>query len=297
MKRDRWAALTVFSAAQHGLISTAQALDCGVSAAALQRAIDHRLLTPVRRGVLRVTGAPPSPWQDLMAACLASGGHAVASHRSAGVLHGLPLATPATPEVLCGDEVPDHLTGVRCHRTRVLGDDDITTVAHIPCTTIARTIIDLAGPSTRSLLATFVDDADRRRLCRPVDIERRLDDIGSRGRHGASKLRAVLAERVGGSSPLETAWLRRLAEAGIRTPVLQHQVIVGGRVVLLDAAWPDRLVGLEVDGWDPHRTRGAFDRDAERSNRLLLAGWRVVHATSRSIPDVVIGQVRRLLVA
>lgn len=297
MRSERWAALTAYSASQHGLVSTGQALDCGVSAAALQRAIDHRLLTPVRRGVLRLTGAPLSPWQDLMAACLASGGHAVASHRSAGVLHGLAVATPERPEVVCGDEVPDHLIGVRCHRTRALDDDDVTTVAQVPCTTIARTIIDLAGQIPASRLAGFVDDADRRRLCRPVDIEGRLDAIGSRGRHGAAKLRAVLALRVSGSTPLETAWLRHLSEAGIPRPVLQHQVIVGRRVVLLDAAWPDRLVGLEVDGWDPHRTRTAFDRDAARSNQLLLAGWRVVHATSRSIPDVVIGQLRRLLVA
>ncbi|MGH9165206.1 MAG: type IV toxin-antitoxin system AbiEi family antitoxin domain-containing protein [Acidimicrobiales bacterium] len=296
MRATRWATLTALAESQHGLVTTAQAAGADVSARSLQRAVAAGLLMPVRRGVLRVAGSPPSPWRDVMAACLAAGGDALASHRTAGALHGLPVAAPVRPEVLCDDTVADGLTGVTCHRTRRLPDHQSTAVANVPCTTIQRTIVDLAGVVDRERLAGLVDDADRRRLCRPGDVERCLDEVGSRGRRGAANLRAVLADRgAAGVSPLEGRWLRRLRAVGLRPPAVQHQLVVRGRVLLLDAAWPDQRVGLELDGWDPHRTRGAFDGDAERTNLLVEADWRVVHATSRSSPELVIAQLRRLL--
>lgn len=99
------------------------------------------------------------------------------------------------------------------------------------------------------------------------------------------------------ASAAPATWLRWLRDAGLPAPALQHQVVILSHVLLLDAAWPAQRVALEVDGWDPHRTRGSFDRDVVKANLLLGAEWRVIHATSRSAPEHVIGQIRRLLAA
>jgi len=291
--------LAALAATQHGLVTPAQARTLGIDHGGLLRARASGLVEPVRRNVIRVVGAPVSRWDDIMAACLGAGPRAVASHRSAGLLHGLPVAAPPQPEILCGEQVAEQLTGVGGHRSHRLPVDHCTVVDHVPCTTVERTIVDLASRyrHRRAALAALIDDADRRGLCRPADIERCLDEIRSRGRWGAAQLRDILADRVSAASPLEGQWLRWLRTAGVPPPALQHQIVVRGHVLLLDAAWPQQRVALEVDGWNPHRTRGSFDRDAEKANLLLDAAWRVVHATSRSNPEAVVSQIHRLLAA
>ncbi|MEO7442435.1 MAG: hypothetical protein ABIW46_02755, partial [Acidimicrobiales bacterium] len=219
---DRWAVLVALAETQHALVSVAQTRDLGIGVESTKRAVAAHLLIPVRRGVVRVAGAPPSPWEDVMAACLATGDRAVASRRSAGALHGLAVAAPAHPEIVVPDMLAEGLTGADCHRTRRLPPEHCTTVSNVPCTTIELTLVDMAGLVTAQVLASLVDDADRRRLCRPADIVLCLAQITTRGRRGVAQLRDVLDDRVGGASPLETAWLRHLRDADLPAPALQH---------------------------------------------------------------------------
>src|SRR5437899_2159295 len=78
------------AAAQHGALSRAQALKCGVS----PRTIDRRLAAGVGDllypGVYRLAGSPATWRQSLLAACLAWGEGAVVSHRSAAALWSFP---------------------------------------------------------------------------------------------------------------------------------------------------------------------------------------------------------------
>ena len=50
-------------------------------------------------------------------------------------------------------------------------------------------------------------------------------------------------------------------------PLTQH-----GPMPRVDFAWPDRRLIVEVDGWQAHRTRVAFQDDRTNTNRLQLAG-------------------------
>jgi very-short-patch-repair endonuclease len=47
----------------------------------------------------------------------------------------------------------------------------------------------------------------------------------------------------------------------------------------VDFAWPDRNLVVEVDGWQAHRTRVAFQDDRSNTNRLQLAGNIVLRYT------------------
>lgn len=59
--------------------------------------------------------------------------------------------------------------------------------------------------------------------------------------------------------------------------------MVGGRRRLLDYAYPEALVGLEWDGFAEHgKIRSTFDDDRLRGNDLALAGWLMLHFTSRT---------------
>lgn len=54
-----------------------------------------------------------------------------------------------------------------------------------------------------------------------------------------------------------------------------------------DFAWPRYKVAVEIDGGIYHRGRhvrgSGFERDAEKRNAAVMAGWRVLHFTSRHV--------------
>lgn len=295
MRTDHWILVTTIAARQRGLVTRAQVLAAGASPRSLHRAVARGRLVPFRRQVYRIGGTPDDPWQPLLAACLAGAPGAVASHRAAAGLHGLPGVLPGAVEVTVERAGRRTLAGVRCHTSVALAPADATIVHGVPATTVARTIVDLAPVLHPRLLGRITDDAWRRGLCSPADVAATLDRIGGPGRAGAARLARLLADHEPTGSTLETTWLRRLRRSGLAPEALQHQVVVAGRVMVMDLAWPGRRVGVEVDGWAPHGTRSAWDRDHDKINAYAEAGWRVLFVTSRTSPAATIRQLSRLL--
>ena len=39
------------------------------------------------------------------------------------------------------------------------------------------------------------------------------------------------------------------------------------------------MLAIELDGWEEHGLRSAFDADRVRGNELVLAGWRLLRFT------------------
>ncbi len=84
--------------------------------------------------------------------------------------------------------------------------------------------------------------------------------------------------------------------AKARLPRPETNVYVEGFEV--DAVWREQRVIIEVDGWETHRTRAAFERDREKSRVLQARGWRCVPVTFLQLRDAsqeVASDVRRLL--
>ena len=130
----------------------------------------------------------------------------------------------------------------------------------------------------------MVDAARRRRLFTWQELLGCVDGLREQRRHGLADVERVLADRVDPcDGPLAKQVLRAVLAAGIRRPELEHEVVVGGRVFHLDMAWVPEMVAVEVNGWDPHGVRTAFDHDAERSGLLASVGWLLVPVTSRTI--------------
>ena len=72
------------------------------------------------------------------------------------------------------------------------------------------------------------------------------------------------------------------------SPSAQHAVVLGRRRRPIDFAYPERMLAVEVDGFEFHRDRSAFDEDRARANDLVVAGWHVLRLTSAmSDADVV----------
>lgn len=132
-----------------------------------------------------------------MAACLAAGPAAVASFRSAAILHGLP-GVPPWLEVTVARPRQVEVSGLIVHRTTLLGVEDRCVVSLIPATTAARTVIDLAAELPAERLGVLVDYGLASGAFTLAELESRLEAVRSKGRKGVLMLETLLWEREGG---------------------------------------------------------------------------------------------------
>lgn len=270
---------------QHALITFDQALAAGLSHCQVRHRIRSGEWCTVRPGVYAVSGAPPTWFQSVAAVSLAAA-PAWASHDTAGALWALPGVADDVIHVVTPLHRQVRLAGVRGHRSGALFSADVTTIHRIPVTAPARTLVDLSARLSRRRLSTAVDDALRRRILTLESLERCVARLaGAPGRRPAA-VHELLAERRPGYDPgesdLETHVLRVIVAHGFPPPVQQHRVRVGGRRLRIDLAYPARRLGIELDGWEFHRSRTAFDDDRTRANLLVAHGWTLVRFTSRS---------------
>jgi hypothetical protein len=283
------ARIAALAARQHGLITVAQARAEGLGDAAIR----HRLTTArwerVRPKVFRIAGAVATPEQRVLAACLHLGPGALASHDSAAWLWGLDgfERPPARVHVtVAGDTGRRRERDVVVHRTRLATLADRGERLAIPVTSVARTLVDLGTTCTERRVEGARDAAHREghlSLRREAAQLRRLA-----GLPGAGVLRALVAADDGGppaQSVLERDVLRALAALGVPAPVRQHRVEFEGQRYRLDAAWPDRRVGLEVHSRRWHSGCVAWSDGFVRLGDIGGAGWIVVVATKEDVRD------------
>jgi very-short-patch-repair endonuclease len=286
---------------QHGLVTRRQLADLGCTAGQLRVRIRVGRWHLVRRGVYAGGWVPPTPEQAVLAVVLSVGPPCVASHGTAARLWGLAVPPPDAIEVLTPPSRRLGLAGVVHHRANVASPADVSVHRRIPVTAPARTLLDCAGRLDDGALARAVDDALRRRLLRLDDLEACLGRAGHAGRRPVAALRRVVAERLPGDASAND-WERRVADvlrrAGLPEPVAQFRVEVGGRRRYLDLAYPTERVGIEFDGFAEHGlVRSTFDDDRVRDNALRLAGWLVLHFTSRSTAAEMVDTTARALAA
>jgi very-short-patch-repair endonuclease len=152
----------------------------------------------------------------------------------------------------------------------------------------------LAATVSDETLERLVAEARYRRLAYEPELCAQLDRHPRK--RGNVRLRRVL-ELPGGSqrtrSPAERAMLRLLRERGV-TGFECNGRICGYEV---DFLWRSRNLAVEVDGYDAHSGRHAFERDRLKLARLNARGVRVMPVTGRQIRRDPEGLMRRLLAA
>ena len=216
-----------------------------------------------------------------MAAVLASGDSAVASHRSAAVVWGIRRAWHGDVDVTVAGQSRDK-PGVRVHRVRHLDRRDVVRRDGVPVTSPARTLLDLATVLPARDLARALEEAEVQRLVTRRQLAALLDR--SRRRAGAGPLRRALARYDTPAltrSEAERQMLELIRAARLPTPRTNTQV--NGHEV--DLLWPEHRLIVEIDGFTFHSTRTAFERDRARDQELQTAGYRVIRVTWRQIQE------------
>lgn len=273
------------AAQQHGVFTLAQVHAAGFTPSAVQ----HRLRTErwelVRGGVYRVPGSVRTWEQRLMAAVLAAGEGAVASHCSAAALLGIPgFARRGRPEVTVPRGKRHRDASITVHECNALPQSHITVVDGIRCTRVARTLVDLAGVVPSARIERTIDTCLSAGNVSLVLLASTVADVGRPGRHGIALLRHLLAERGDGyvapASELEARFRRLLRAAGLPEPVFEHNVgDASGWAGRADGAYLDIHVLVELDGRRYHLSKLDFQADRERDNRRVAAGWRPLRFT------------------
>lgn len=298
MSKD--AAVARIAARQHGLVTRDQARACGLTDDEIHYRLAGGRWSILRRTVFVINGCPPGWEQAVRGACLATGDVCAAAGLTAGRLWELRLPPPAEIELVSPLGRRHRLEGVRHHRRTDLDVADFGQCRGIPSTSPARTLVDTSGLVVPGNLGKVVDDALRRKVLTMGELRSCHERIDAGpGRRATVAMRQVLAERQPGYDPGDSdreLWvIDVLVKAGLRAPVQQHRVRVGGHIYYLDLAYLPEMVGLEFDGWDTHRTFSSFHGDRQRTRRLVAAGWTILPVTARTRPAELVGDVAAAL--
>jgi very-short-patch-repair endonuclease len=271
------------AARQHGVVTRTQLEAAGLVSSGIAVRLEAGRIHRVHRGVYAVGHSSLGNEGVWMAAVLACGRDAVLSHQSAAQLWGIRRRDCRPPEaggrgdVGAVDVTVPKTSGMRkrcgiaLHRSATLTADMCTRRDGIPVTKPARTLADLRPLLSEPQFAAAVREAEF--LGFPVGEVFTVD----RARTDLEQGFLALCRR------------HRLPKPEVNVKVERFEV---------DFLWRDERVIVELDGWESHRTRSAFEEDRARDARLKILGFDVLRFTWRQVTRAsgeVAGTIRELL--
>ncbi len=270
---------------QHGVVALRQLQLLGLSKSAVSRRARAGRFHRMHRGVYAVGYPKLTRYGQWMAAVLACGPKAALSHRSSAGLSALRPDNRRKSDVSVPSPSARPRAAIEVHRSVTLTADDVTTVEGIPCTTIARTLVDLGDVLDRRAVERAVEQADVLRLFDLREVQQAIERAGPR--RGPGLLSSVLENLDGPTlteSELEEAFLALCREAAIPTPeVNAWMTLPNGSAIKVDFLWRKERLAVETDGHLFHRTRQSRERDTKRDQLLRVAGFEPVRFTGRQV--------------
>ena len=203
---------------------------------------------------------------------LACGPGAVLSHASAASLWGFlprwsfPLHVTARGE----RERP----GITTHRCQSLTRSDISLQQGVRVTAAARTVLDLAPSLTPKQLTRLVNDTRRSKHLR---LDALTGVLTRNPRHPGTKLLMSFIEDPANptASGLEDLFLAFIVKHNLPVPIINFNL----RRKQPDAYFPEHNLIVELDGWNYHNDRQAFEDDRERDAENLRHGTPTIRIT------------------
>ena len=294
-------AVAALAERQHAVVSWVQLARLGMRRNGLYARVAAGRLHRLHRGVYGVVGPRllriEGHW---LAAVLALGDGAALSHRSAAALWDLMPATARASDVTVGRNVKPR-AGIRLHRVRSLPDEHITIRNAVPCTTVARTIVDLAAVCPPRRLERALGQAEVLRLYDRNEIEAVL--ASNPRRPGSRTLRTL----VGGRDPsttltrssMEERFLALCDRTGLPRPECNLPfTLPDGTEIVIDAFWSSAALAVELDSRGFHSSWRAQVQDRRRDAQLVLAGLKPLRFTEGDLTsgaNTTIALLRQLL--
>lgn len=251
---------------QHLVVTSAQLYEAGLSPKTIAHRVATGRLTRLHHGVHRL-GPADAPRTREAAALLACGPGSHLSHHTAGTRYGLPLDAGALIHVT----TPNRRThaNLEIHRASVPRADRALREG-LRLTAPARTLSDLAPLVDARTLRRLVEEAQVLKLVTRPQLERFPTLREAAASYDTPSMSRSKAERL---------LLELVRDAGLSTP--ETNTYVNGFEV--DLLWSAERVVVEMDSWDFHSSRAAFERDRARDQDLIARGYVVIRVTWRQI--------------
>jgi very-short-patch-repair endonuclease len=285
---------------QHGVVARRQLLEDGWSEDELDWRLRTGRLNRIQAGVYSL-----GPRQLLSrhgrwtAAVLAGGPGTVLSHWSAAALWKIRPNGRSRVDVTVAHRSRSS-KAVHRHISEVPADERAVHEG-IPVSSVHRTIFDLAAAASIDDVAAMIKEAEYLnrwdRLSLPDLLERYP------GKRGSRKVRVAL-DRLMEEPPgrkrsrLEERFAPFLRRHRLPMPRFNDWIPLGPKRYQVDCHWPHLRLIVELDGWEGHSTRSAFQDDRARDRALHAAGFTVIHLTWNQMddePEEVAADLRALL--
>lgn len=269
---------------QHGVVGRRQLLDLGLGLGQIEGRIARGRLHIVFRGAYAVGHAGVSRDGRVIAAVLASGDRALASHRSAGELWRLTPPFHGFVEVTVPSERRS-IRGVRSHASLVPADER-GFIDGIAVTSPPRTLLDLASVLGERRLERAFREMEVRRLTDRLSLPELIERYP--GRRGVVALRRILASRAPVGITLnefEERFVAFLIAHRLPGGRMNASIWVRGRFYEPDCLWERQRLMVELDGREVHGTDRSYESDRSRDRVLLAEGWRTMRVTWKHLRD------------
>lgn len=293
------AAIAAFAAARHDVITAAELRAFGLSSSTVAKWARRGRLFQRHRGVYAVGRSALGFEGRVYAAVRACGARAAASHRSAAALQELLADHRRVVDVTVPGTSAASRRGIVRHASLTVSAADLTVIDGIACTTVARTLVDVADSQPRRVAERALDQAE---VLGAFDLSATLAAADRAGRrHGAAVIRELLVvygEPTLTRSELEERFLALCRSADLAQPAVNAWVQTRDGALQVDFLWRGEKLVVETDGRAFHATAAAYGRDRRRDRALKLAGYEPIRFTWREVveePGEVLGSVQGML--
>jgi very-short-patch-repair endonuclease len=279
--------IRALAADQHDVVSRSQLIALEMSQSQIDNWITGGWLDQVHRSVYKMGGADLTFARRAKAAELAAGPGAVISHRAACVLWridtpGLRWGAEPAMELTVPSRRHPKLRGVILHRSLDLVPEQCGVVEGIGVTNPLRLLVDLGAVTSDFHVERALDQLNERGLVTIREVAALNDELRGRGRRGCGVLAQVLERRGLGAddthSRLESVFAGICRDHVLPPPEYQYPIRLD-KQRYIDFAYPALKIAIEVDGYEFHSSRDAFQDDRARSNLLMARGWAMLRFT------------------
>ncbi len=296
--------LDEYAARQYGVFSLTQARSVGLTPKMVETRLSSGAWVTLAPSVYAVASAPPR-WERQVAAALLSRERAIATGRTAAVLHQFPSAKEGRPEIMIAPGGNARSPLARVVRSKYFDDVSRTRVRGFEVTDEAETIVVLARHLPTTRLEQLVDEVIARGSCSPGEIS---DLLARRpGLAGSRRLGAVIGARLETAYQPPTSELERVLYRLVdhpRGPPTTRQLPIQfeNTTALVDLYIPSWRLIVEADGRRWHTRKADMERDRNRDNEATAHGlavlrftWTMLTSESANCLDVLIrtGEARR----
>lgn len=187
---------------------------------------------------------------------------------------------------------PAERTGFRFSR-RVIPDDHLVHRGQVRLSSPALAAVDL--------ISEYGGDAiDRALRSRQITLSMLWSALAATSRRDGNKerRRLLIESREAPWSAAERLAHQEFRNRGLRGWVANHRIVLDQKDYYPDLAFRGVRLAVEIDGFEHHSDRAAFERDRFRQNVLVRAGWTVLRFTYRQLledPRGVVEMVRDVL--